>query len=58
MGKSAPSSKNNHIRLKLGAVVEQDCVFCESLDLWPTFQLDLSVCDKLAGARICSWDMV
>lgn len=53
--RSTPCSENNHICLELTAIIEQYCVFRESLDLRPTFQLDLPVGDELAAARVCIW---
>jgi hypothetical protein len=53
-GTSAPSSEDNHICLKLTAIVELYCMFCKILDLWPAFQLYFPVYDKLTGSRFCA----
>lgn len=52
-GGAAPGSENNHICLELTAIIEQDCVFHELLNLRPAFQLDLPISDELTGTRVC-----
>jgi hypothetical protein len=49
----APGSKDNYVCLKLTPVIKLYRMFCKLLDLWPAFQLYLSIHDKLRSPRLC-----